>query len=382
MFKQSKHAGADSLAQLKTRVDGDILHLSFAGQWKIGVSSDLDGTLTAAFTGNVKKIVVDTDELEAYDSILAVYYLQVLEFAKARNVEIDGQELPEGILGLTKMSQDSQKHEDNTDRRPPGFLASVGGFVYRIWGNFVNGLNFTGEIIYGFGRLFRGKARFKKSDVWQFIQVSGVDALPIVSLISFLVGVILAFVGAMQLAMFAAEIYTANLILIVMGREMGAIMAGIIMAARTATAFAAQIGSMQANEEVDALKTLGISPFDFLVTPRMIALILMMPFLCIYADLMGVLGGVFVVVGTSDITLFQYWEQTKTSLTFWTIASGFIKSFMFGALVAFAGCFKGMYSGRSAGSVGEAATQAAVLSIVLIIVCDAIMAVVFSALGI
>lgn len=382
MHKKPPQTAAGATAILNAHAEGDVLHIAFEGSWKIGAEADLAKVLADNYTGSVKKIVTDTDKLTAYDSILAVYYLQLLEFAKEHGVEVDGNGLPEGILGLTKMSLASQKHQDLTDRRPPGFLTSVGAFVLRIWTNFVNGLNFTGEIVYGFGRLFSGKARFKKRDVWQFMQASGADALPIVSLISFLVGVILAFVGAMQLAMFGAEIYTANLILIVMGREMGAIMAGIIMAARTATAFAAQIGSMQANEEVDALQTLGISPFDFLVTPRMIALILMMPFLCIYADLMGVLGGLFVVVGTSDITLFQYWEQTKTSLHFWTIASGFIKSFMFGALVAFSGCFKGMYSGRSAGSVGEAATQAAVLSIVLIIVCDAIMAVVFSALGI
>lgn len=382
MHNKLQQTGGDAQAALNAYIEGDVLHVAFGGRWKIGVGVNLAAVMADRFTKNVKKIVVETDKLTTYDSILAVYYLQLLEFAKKHAVEIDGGALPEGILGLTKMSLTAQQHQEQNDHRPPGFLATVGDFVIKSRTNFINGLNFSGEIVYGFGRLFSGKARFKRSDVWLFIQSSGADALPIVALISFLVGVILAFVGTMQLAMFGAEIYTANLILIVMGREMGAIMAGIIMAARTATAFAAQIGSMQANDEVDALKTLGISPFDFLVTPRMIALILMMPFLCIYADLLGVLGGVFVVLSTSDISLFQYWEQTKTSLQFWTIASGFIKSFMFGALVAFAGCFKGMYSGRSAGSVGEAATQAAVLSIVLIIICDAIMAVVFTALGI
>lgn len=379
--KHQLQAAAPS-ADLTPKREDDVLHLYFKGDWKIGAQVDLEQTLNDNFNDSVKSIIVDISELGSYDSILAVYYLQLINFGETHKVKVDGDNLPEGILNLTKMSQESQKHEDQTDRRPPGPLAVVGIFVTRIVSNFVNGLNFTGEIILGFGRLFRGKARFKRGDIWSFIQSSGVDALPIVSLISCLVGVILAFVGSMQLAMFGAQIYTANLIMVVMGREMGAIMAGIIMAARTATAFAAQIGSMQANEEVDALTTLGISPFDFLVIPRMLALIFMMPFLCIYADLMGILGGLFVVVATTDISLFQYWEQTKQWLTFWNVASGFIKSFMFGALVAFAGCFKGMYSGRSAAAVGEAATQAAVLSIVLIIVCDAIMAVVFSALGI
>lgn len=382
MPKKTAQQIANANAALKAELKGDVLHLVFTGVWKIGAHADLANILAQNAGGALKKIVVNVEQLKAYDSILAVYYLHILEFAQKRGLAVDGGALPRGILGLTEMALKSQKHEDQTDRSQPGFLAVVGGFALKIHTNFINGLNFTGEIVLGLGRLFTGKARFKKSDVWAFMQAAGADALPIVSLISFLVGVILAFVGSIQLAMFAAEIYTANLIVIVMGREMGAIMAGIVMAARTATAFAAQIGSMQANEEVDALKTFGISPFDFLVTPRMAALILMMPFLFVYASLLGVLGGFAVVVGTTDITLFQYWEQTKAALSFWTFGTGFIKSFMFGALVAFAGCFKGMYAGRSAGGVGEAATQAAVLSIVLIIVCDAIMAVVYTALGI
>lgn len=206
MHKKPSQTDAGSKAELSAQVEGEVLHLVFEGSWKIGAEADLAKVLADNYTDGVKKIVVDADKLTAYDSILAVYYLQLLEFAKEHGVEVDGGALPEGILGLTKMSLDSQKHQDQTDRRPPGFLTSVGAFVLRIWGNFVDGLNFTGEIIYGFGRLFTGKARFKRSDVWQFIQSSGADALPIVSLISFLVGVILAFVGAMQLAMFGAEI--------------------------------------------------------------------------------------------------------------------------------------------------------------------------------
>lgn len=382
MSAKNNSTSAPTNAALDANVKDGVLQLDFKGDWKIGTAVDLTGVLGAKLSDGVKSIKINAGELGNYDSILAVYYLEILKFAGEHNLKVDGGALPEGILALTKMSTDSAKHEDKTDRSKPNFFTVVGGFCARIWVNFILGLNFVGEIVYGFGRLLTGQARFMRRDLWVYMQDCGISSLPIVSLISFLVGVILAFVGSMQLAMFGAQIYTANLILIIMGRELGAIMAGIIMAARTATAYAAQIGSMQANEEVDALKTLGISPVDFLVTPRIIALMLMMPFMCIYADLLGVLGGFCVVIPATDISFAQYWAQTKTSLHFWTIATGVLKSFMFGALVAFAGCFKGMNAGRSAIAVGEAATQAAVLSIVLIIVCDAIMAVVFSAIGI
>src|SRR3546814_507817 len=152
-------------------------------------------------------------------------------------------------------------------------------------------LAFLGETALMFGRFLAGLATYRRPDFLLTLQECGAQALPIVTIISLLVGLILAFVGAVQLEQFGAEIYVADLVGIAMAREMGAIMTGIVMAGRTGAAFAAQIGTMQGNEEIDALTTLGISPIDFLVLPRMLALMLMMPLLCIYADLTGILGG-------------------------------------------------------------------------------------------
>jgi len=166
-----------------------------------------------------------------------------------------------------------------------------------------------------FLKLLRGKARFRRSDFIMTIQECGVQALPIVSLISLLVGLILAFVGAVQLMMFGAQIYVASLVGIAMVRVMGAIMTGIIMAGRTGAAFAAQLGTMQVNEEIDALTTLGVSPMEFLVLPRMLALGLMMPLLCLYADLMGILGGLIVGVGMLDLSVVEYINQTRASVS-------------------------------------------------------------------
>jgi phospholipid/cholesterol/gamma-HCH transport system permease protein len=214
------------------------------------------------------------------------------------------------------------------------------------------------------------------------IQICGAQALPIVSLISFLVGVILAYVGAVQLRMFGAQIYVADLVGIAMTRELGPIMAAIIMAGRTGAAFAAELGTMQVNEEIDAFTTLGISATDFLVLPRILALALMLPPLCVYADLLGVLGGATVAVGTLDITATEYYVRTSEAITLGDFVGGLVKAAVFGVLVAVAGCLRGIRCGRSSAAVGQATTSAVVTSIVLIIVTDSIMTVIYNILGV
>jgi phospholipid/cholesterol/gamma-HCH transport system permease protein len=230
--------------------------------------------------------------------------------------------------------------------------------------------------------MMTARARFQSRDLWVLIQECGVQALPIVSLISVLVGLILAFVGAVQLQQFGAQIFVADLVAIAMTREMGAMMAAIIMAGRTGAAFAAQLGTMQVNEEIDALKTLGISPIDFLVLPRMTALILMLPLLTIYADVLGIIGGALVGVVMLDLPPILYWNQTVQAITLNDVLLGVGKSAVFGVLIALSGCLRGIQSGRSASAVGAAATSAVVTAIVLIVVFDGIFAVIANILGI
>jgi phospholipid/cholesterol/gamma-HCH transport system permease protein len=203
-----------------------------------------------------------------------------------------------------------------------------------------------------------------------------------VSLISFLVGLILAFMGTVQLQKFGAQIYVADMVAIAAAREMAGMMTGIVMAGRTGAAFAAQLGTMKVNEEIDALVTLGISPMDFLVLPRMIALILMMPLLTIYALVLSIVGGAVVAIAVLGIDFWPYLSRTQEALTLHDIASGLFKAAVFGVLVAVAGCMRGMESGRSAAAVGLAATSAVVTAIVLIIVAEGILTVVYHALGI
>jgi phospholipid/cholesterol/gamma-HCH transport system permease protein len=243
-------------------------------------------------------------------------------------------------------------------------------------------VNFLGEATVAFGRFLTGRAWFRRSDFMLLLQECGAHALPIVSLISVLVGLILAFVGAIELKMFGAQIFVADVVGIGMVRIMGAIMTGVIMAGRTGAAFAAQIGTMQVNEEVDALQTLGISPVEFLVLPRMVALIVMMPLLCLYADLMGILGGIVVGTGMLDLSLTQYLNRTREAVTMAHLWIGLFHSAVFGVLVAMAGCLRGMQCERSASGVGEATTSAVVTSIVAIVVATAVITFACEILGV
>ncbi|MEM7023791.1 MAG: ABC transporter permease, partial [Pseudomonadota bacterium] len=243
-------------------------------------------------------------------------------------------------------------------------------------------IRFIGEVTQAFGRMLLGRARFRHSDLFAIMQEVGVNAFPIISLISFLVGVILAFMGAIQLTQFGAQIFVANLVGIGMAREMAAMMVGIILAGRTGAAFAAELGTMQVNEEIDALSTIGLSPMEFLVVPRMLALIVMTPLLCVYANLMGILGGAMIGVTMLDLPPITYFQQTQDAIRLTDFAGGLVKAAVYGAVVAVVGCLRGLQCGRSSAAVGLAATSAVVTSIVFIILSMAVLTVTYNVLGI
>jgi phospholipid/cholesterol/gamma-HCH transport system permease protein len=261
-------------------------------------------------------------------------------------------------------------------------LEQIGEEVYVFWQGTQEVFAFIGEATVAFGRLLSGKARFRRRDLFVAIEECGIQALPIVSLISLLVGLILAFVGSIQLSMFGAQIYIANLVGIGVLREMGAIMTGVIMAGRTGAAFAAQLGTMQTNEEIDALKTLGIPPMEFLVLPRMIALTVMMPLLCLYSDFMGILGGLIVGVTVLDLNFWAYYNQTTDAVRLNDMWVGLFMSAVFGILIAVTGCLRGLQCERSASAVGKATTSAVVTAIVSIVIATAIITVLCNILGI
>ncbi len=363
----------------------DTLLVRLSGDWKLqnelpsatGVSQQFESSQA------IRILTFDTQGLTGWDSGLVSFLLNVLTECKSRGLEAEKGGLPEGVRRLLDLATAVPEKKDiGKGVKHTSFLALVGGEVISAVASTVEMVRFIGEATIALGAFLRGKASYRRSDLMLIIQECGAQALPIVSLISFLVGLILAFVGAVQLLQFGAQIYVANLVGVAMTREMGAMMAAIIMAGRTGAAFAAQLGTMTVNEEIDALKTLGISPMEFLVLPRMLALILMMPLLCLYADLVGMIGGLIVGVGMLDITFVEYFNQTIEGVGLNDIAMGVVKGAVFGVLVALSGCMRGMQSGRSASAVGIAATSAVVTAIVFIIVTDAIFAVVTNIIGV
>ena len=368
-----------------SRPTEDTLLVRLAGDWTI--KQELPGVEEVQKQADsgppLQRISFDTQDLGRWDSGLITFLIKVFDQFSSRQIDTSREGLPDGVRRLLDLAAAVPEKKDARKEalREP-FLVQVGRASMEIARHVGALVAFLGESTIALSKFFVGKAKFRRSDFWLLIQQCGVDALPIVTLISFLVGLILAFMGAIQLAMFGAQIFIANLVGISMAREMGAIMTGIIMAGRTGAAFAAQIGTMQVNEEVDALVTMGVSPMEYLVVPRMLALIVMMPLLCLYANLVGILGGLVVGVGMFDISFVKYVEQTRLALNLTHFSLGIIKSAVFGVLVAIAGCLQGIECGRSASAVGDAATAAVVTSIVLIVVTDGIFAVVTNILGI
>jgi len=374
----------ESQVQLK-RLTEDTLSASLSGSWKLGddlpTAEDFERQVDAE--PGVRRISFDTTELTTWDSTLLIFLMAIYKFCTGKGIQLEAGGLPEGarrLLQLATAVPERAGARKEFKREP--FFAMVGGSATSFYHSLVEMLDFLGQSTIALLRFLTGKASFRRSDLSLLLQECGAQALPIVSLISLLVGLILGFVGAIQLRLFGAEIFVADIVAIAMVRVMGAIMTGIIMAGRTGAAFAAQIGTMQVNEEIDAMKTLGVSPVEFLVLPRMVALIVMMPLLCVYADLMGILGGVIVGVGMLGLNPIEYLNRTQEALTLTTFGIGLFHSAVFGVLVAMAGCLRGMQCGRSASDVGYAATSAVVTSIISIIVATAIITFMCEVLGI
>ncbi|MFO7644967.1 MAG: ABC transporter permease [Desulfosarcina sp.] len=366
------------------RYGADTLAIRLSGDWKLGQGLPSTASVIREIESRqpVRGVILEDARIRGWDSGLLTFLIKIVDFCSTAGIQVTADALPEGVRRLLALARavPARAGAKKESRREP-FLSRIGSQALSVWRSTQETVDFLGETAIAFARMVRGKATFRRSDLALLLQECGSKALPIVSLISLLVGLILGFVGAIQLRMFGAEVFVADIVAIAMVRVMGAIMTGIIMAGRTGAAFAAQIGTMQVNEEIDALKTMGISPVEFLVLPRMIALIIMMPLLCAYADLMGILGGFVVGVGMLGINPVEYLNRTQEALTLTTFWIGLFHSLVFGVLVALASCLRGMQCGRSASDVGAAATRAVVTSIVAIIVATAIITFLCEVLG-
>jgi len=358
-----------------SRPSPDTLALLFAGDWKLANKPPLIEDVRKQIDAEpkIQRITFNAKEVRNWDSSLLIFLTNVMDICTKNKIQVDKENLPHGVQRLLNLA--SPQHQRKGVSRTithKSFFVMVADATFDFIRSSAEILSFIGEAFLAFMKFLRGKANFRRSDFVTIVQDTGAQSLPIVSLISMLVGLILAFVGAIQLKMFGAQLYVADVVGIGMVRVMGAIMTGIIMAGRTGAAFAAQLGTMQVNEEIDALRTLGISPMEFLVLPRMLALVIMMPLLCLYADFMGILGGFIVGVGMLNLGVTEYYHQTASAVTMTYLWIGLFHSAVFGVLVALSGCLRGMQCGRSASEVGYATTSAVVTSIVSIIVATAI----------
>ena len=363
----------------------DTLQVILSGDWKLGGELPGADKVQRRLEGRpgVRNIVFDTRELASWDTGLLTFLMNLGTLCSRQKILLNHDGLPQGAKRLLELALAVPEKKDA--RQAEGrvsFLSYLGNQTVELFRSTGEMLEFIGDAVIAVQRLLRGKAQYRRSDLGLIMQAVSAQALPIVSLICFLVGLILAFIGAIQLQLFGAQIYVADLVGIAMVRLMAAIMTGIVMAGRTGGAFAAQLGTMQVNQEIDALKTLGISPMEFLVLPRMLALALMMPLLCLYANVMGILGGMVVGVWMLDIGFLQYYNETAKAVNLWNLGIGLFSGIVFGVIVALAGCMRGMQCGRSASAVGDAATSAVVTAIVGIILSTAVITVLCNLLGI
>lgn len=375
----SHDAGVEIEATARLSVLDGVAVMSISGDWLLSKPRTPATRIEKSLTAGTAKLTFDTKSLGAYDSALVCMLFKIYQTCQQMGIVFDDNSLPEGPRELLRLAV--AVPEANAAKKNSGksnILGKVGIRALDVLGAFEDQSRFIGEISIASIKAAFGRARYRLVDLLTIIQKTGPEALPIVALISFLVGLILAFVGAIQLAKYGSEIFVADLVGIAMVREMGAIMVGIVMSGRTGASFAAELGSMKVNEEISAFRTFGISPIEFLVFPRIIALVMMFPLLTIFANVIGMLGGMVIGVGMFDISYEQYANRTLAALDLIQISTGVGKSFIFGIIVACIGCKMGLQCEKSSAGVGQATTSSVVQSITWIIVADAIFAVIFT----
>jgi len=372
-------------SQVSFQRSGDAVLVRLSGAWRLrgGMASDAKLEQELARSPQPAHVAFEVQNLTHWDSSILTFLTNVSELCRQHGIAMDRAGLPAGVRRLLELAEAvPEKKGARKEETAEPFLERVGNSAIGAGESLGEMLKFLGEMSIAFVGLFRMKARFRAVDLILLIQQCGAQALPIVTLISFLVGVILAFVGAVQLKQFGAQIYVADLVGIGMVHDMAAMMTGIIMAGRTGAAFAAQLGTMKVTQELDAFTTMGFSPLEFLVLPRVIALVLMMPLLCLYSDFVGVLGGAAIGVGMLDLSWTTYFRETMNAISLSDVFGGVFKSTVYGVLIALAGCLRGIQCGSSSSAVGDATTSAVVTGIVAIVVACGIFAVVFYVLGI
>jgi phospholipid/cholesterol/gamma-HCH transport system permease protein len=364
-----------------------LLVLRAAGGWLVADAGELDRSLRTIELPRGRRVALDLAGVERLDTTGAWLLLRTERELVERGNAVEIRNLRPSFVPLLDQVRASETpaplpHPRTGYYSPVSFLAWIGEIVLGLFARAYRILGFVGLSVVTLLRLVRRPSRLRLTSLVAQIDQTGVDSLAIVGLLSFLVGIVIAYQGADQLRRFGAEIYTVNLLAVGILRELGVLMTAIIIAGRSGSAFTAQIGTMQVNEEIDAMRTLGLDPIEVLVVPRLLGLMLTLPMLTLYANLMGLLGGCLMAWGALGITIPQFLRQLHSALSPWTFWLGVGKAPFFAGIIALIGCYEGFQVSGGAESVGRMTTVSVVESIFLVIVADAAFSVLFSMLRI
>lgn len=350
---------------------------------KNNTASGLDSTsLQQLKERGQTKIFAETAEGQPYASLPAAELFGLAKQIQAAGLTLDLSRLPQNIRDMLTLALKVENRPPKDEAPHGGLLERIGNKSFIIYKQLKSTLRFVHETNLSLLRFFSGQAIWRRKDFWFIFGDCSYKAVGIIALVSFLVGLILAFVGALQLRTFGAGIYVASMVALGMTRIMAAIMVGIIMAGRTGSSYAATLGTMQVNEEIDALKTLGIKISDYLVTPRLVSLVVTIPFLTLLADALGILGGAVVGVSFLDLSSSSYFDYSIKALSLKNILVGLMHSVVYGIIISLCGCYEGLNAGRDADSVGKATTGAVVTALVWMIVATGILTVILEEMGI
>jgi phospholipid/cholesterol/gamma-HCH transport system permease protein len=369
----------DGSYELSTQQGDDrTVTLAIRGRIEIGNAQTLLSDIVKRVPSQARQVVLDLSGVEYFDSGGGAVLIGLRQRLVRTGAELRIARSTAAIDGFLSLVDEEALLAPPPPPAPPaGLTHRIGAQTLKVLSDFRSLVVFTGELVLGLGEAVRNPWRMRWRETWLYMERTGLDGVPIVSLISFLMGLITAFQAAVQLTQFGADIYVANLVGLSIVRELGPLMTAIIAAGRSGAAFAAEIGTMKVSEEVDALTTMGLDRTRFLVTPKVVALLVMLPCLTVCADLVGILGGLTVATVGLGLPAQVYLRQTRLALSVWDVSSGLIKSVAFAMLIAGVGCLRGFEARGGAESVGRITTSAIVASIFLIIVADAIFTVVF-----
>ena len=373
------------IGTVDSRHEDDLWRIVLGGRWTVAAATGIDRALKAMPTVPDRRAAIDMAQVSALDTAGAWLIWRTIAALKDQGIET---EIIAAKPAHAKLIDTVARNVLMGPEPPPrrnAFVAMVervGSATFAALYEARDLINFLGQVVIVLGRSIVRPSRIRFTPLIFHIEQSGLNALPIVGLISFLIGVVLAFQGAEQLARFGVEIFTVNIVASGVLREMGVLLTAIMLAGRSGSAFTAQIGTMKVNEEIDAMRTIGLDPMEVLVLPRMWALVICLPLLAFFANVMGLLGGAIMATTALDITFFQFARQLASATTLWTFWIGIIKAPVFGFIIGLVGCYEGLRVSGSAESVGRLTTRSVVESIFLIIVLDALFSIFFAELGI